>query len=95
MAADLAYGVFALAVAVEWAAILLFGLAISLADRYPKWLGWAAVVVGAVGFVDGAIIGASGPTDVLEIVFIAVAVLTSLWVFVLGVLMWRRSGQVA
>ena len=93
--ADLAWGAFALGVAIFWGAIIKWGLAISWNDIYPEWLGWAAIVVGLVAVVDAVVIAISGPTEALELVFTIVAIVTSIWFLALGVYMWLRSPEAA
>jgi Domain of unknown function (DUF4386) len=71
---------------------ILYGLAVSASNAYPRWLGWIAVVggVGAalVGLVQ-AYIGTSQATFL--ILFPAFAALLSIWLLVMGVLLWRRA----
>ena len=74
----------------------LYGLAVALSDVYPKLLGWAALVV-AIG---AALIGLAeafiGHSSVLtNILFPIASILLTLWVLVMGVLMWRRAGAAA
>ena len=69
---------------------VLFGLAVTLDRSYPTWLGW-------VGFVGGAGSLASGMMMFLSIglfpgrLYIAFALVVSLFMLVMGVLMWRRA----
>lgn len=72
---------------------VLFGLAMVLDRSYPTWLGW-------VGFVGGAGSLASGMIMFLSVglfpgrLYIAFALVVSLFMLVMGVLMWRRAGAV-
>ena len=73
------------------AALFLYGLAIALSDVYPKWLGGAAVVVGAGWVVLGLLVAHNGFTQVN--LTILVSVLLALWVLVLAVFLWRKAGK--
>jgi hypothetical protein len=73
------------------AAFFLYGLAIALSDVYPKWLGWAAVVVGIGWVVLGLLVAHNGFTQVD--LTISVGVLLALWVLVLAVFLWRKAGK--
>ena len=72
---------------------VLFGLAVTLDRSYPTWLGW-------VGFVGGAGSLASGMMMFLSVglfpdrLYIAFALVVSLFMLVMGVLMWRRAGAI-
>ena len=71
---------------------ILYGLAVSTSDNYPKWLGWAAVALGAVSFVVGAIVNLDGPSELLVgFIFSGVASLLVFWTLAMGVLMWRKA----
>ncbi len=56
------------------------GLAIVRSSALPKWLGWAAIVIGVIALTPA---------------FIASLPLFALWAAVCGVLMWRRAPSVA
>jgi hypothetical protein len=70
---------------------ILFGLAVVLDRSFPTWLGW-------VGFVGGAGSLASGMMMFLSVglvpgrLYIAFALVVSVWMVAMGVLMWRRAG---
>ena len=75
---------------------ILYGLAVALSDVYPKWLGWAALVVGIVAAVLGLIQAYEGPsTLVTNVLFPIASILLTVWVLVMGILMWRRAGAAA
>ena len=66
----------------------LYGLAVALSDVYPKWLGWAALIGLGEAF--------SGHSTVLtNILFPMASILLTMWMLVMGVLMWRRAGAAA
>ncbi len=75
---------------------ILYGLAVALSDVYPRWLGWVALVVGTGGALVGLVQALQGPSVlVTTVLFVAVSILLTLWVLVMGVLMWRRAGAAA
>ena len=71
----------------------LYGLAVSLTDAYPKWLGWAGLVVGAAGSLLGLVQAYNGPSILVTIVLFPItATLLTAWMVAMGVLMWRKAG---
>jgi hypothetical protein len=72
------------AVATNTAGLIVFGIAAGLAilssGRLPSWLGWVAI--------DMAVVVVT-PAEALS--FIALAI----WMVILSILMWRRSGESA
>lgn len=73
------------------AALLLYGLAITLSDAYPGWLGWAAVAVGIGWLVLGLLVAHNGFTYVT--LNMLVSGLLGLWLLVLAVFLWRKAGK--
>jgi hypothetical protein len=71
---------------------ILFGVAILLSRAYAAWLGWAGVLVGS-SVVLTALLSMFGiGTEVIDaVVWSAQASLFVLWVFVIGVLLWRQA----
>ena len=75
---------------------ILYGLAVALSDVYPKWLGWAALVLGIVAALIGLVQAYNGPSTLLtNQLFPIASVLLTVWVLVMGVLLWRRAGASA
>ena len=74
----------------------LYGLAVALSDVYPKWLGWAALVFAIGAGLIGLAEAFSGHSPVLtNILFPIASILLTVWMLVMGVLMWRRAGAAA
>ena len=73
-------------------AFVLYGLAVALSDRYPRWLGWVVVVAGvgsvAAGLVQAAAGESTALTRVLTIIFPTVI---TLWLIEMGVLVLRKA----
>jgi hypothetical protein len=79
---------------VYWLGIALLGTALMVSERYPRWMGAIGLVLGAVMSLGiglpRAFLGQSAWTE--KIGFPIVAIATLVWVFVLGVLLWRTAG---
>jgi len=82
-----------------WASVLsffhgvpfvLFGLAVVLDRSYPNWLGWFGFVGGLGSLICGVAMFL-GVGLVPVGLFIVFAVVVSVWMVVMGVLMWRRA----
>lgn len=74
---------------------LVYGLTVALSNEYPRWLGWVAVVLSLAAAFVGSSIAVVGPSGPIFGVFAAVSLLLTVWVFVMGVLMWRQPGRTA
>ena len=83
---------FAMAVFVNWTAIILLGIALSLNTLYPKWLGWVAIVLGVVTIpAVGIPLAFDGLSQFVSDMFGILAGLTTLWILVLGIWITRRE----
>ena len=74
---------------------ILYGLAIALTGLYPKWLGWVAVVGGVGGVLIQIVQFSQGVSQVTASVYVAFFLVVTLWLLVMGVLMWRKAGAAA
>lgn len=74
-------------------ALVLLGVGIALSAVYPKWLGWAIMVVGAVWTVIGIAIGIAGSSSNLDIPLAIAFVMTVVWHLVMGIVITRREVQ--
>ena len=73
---------------------LLYGIAVLSGDEYPGWLGWTAVLAGALGVVTGTIIFFDGFSDTTDkVLFPISSILFTLWVAVMGYRLWQRTSQ--
>ena len=83
---------FAMAVFINWTAIILLGIALSLNTLYPKWLGWIAIILGVVTIpAVGIPLAFDGLTQTVDTTFMILAGLTTLWTLVLGIWITRRE----
>jgi hypothetical protein len=75
------------------ATVLLFSSAMLQSTRYPVWLAWLGVVAGVwtmAGAVVFVFVGPIGAAD-LMLRFIPGFMLSMVWIFIAGVLLWRRT----
>jgi hypothetical protein len=75
---------------------LLAGAAVALDGRYPAWFGGVAAMAGGIVLLNGLLtfLDLSIPRQDF-LVFVVIVPLESLWLLILGVLMWRQSRRVA
>jgi hypothetical protein len=90
------YAVYSLSVVVFLGVgVFLYGLAVVQSRAYPGWLGWLALVSGAGALVVGVAQCFGGPDfRATEIFFVLFSMLSTIWVLVMGVLMWRKAQAV-
>ena len=73
---------------------VLYGLAVAWSRVYPRWLGWVVVLAGvgsvAVGLVQAYAGESTAFTRILTIVFPTVI---TMWIVVMGALLFRRTGS--
>jgi hypothetical protein len=74
------------------ATFMLFGLAVAVSDRYPRWLGWVAVAAGTLSMVAGVIQASIGePSDASRLLTIIGPTLITLWLLNMGILLMRMA----
>lgn len=78
--------------------MLAFGLAVVDSDRFPSVLGVVTIISGPLAITTGVLLLLEDIqthlVDVLNVLLPLVMIVTLLWVFVLGVLMWRTAPDV-
>lgn len=75
---------------------LAFGAAMLTGDDFPDWLGWLAVLAGAVGVLTGTIVffgGFSSLTD--NVLFPIASGVFTIWVGITGYFIWQRTSGAA
>ncbi|MBI4562136.1 MAG: hypothetical protein HY724_08815, partial [Candidatus Rokubacteria bacterium] len=73
--------------------IFLYGLALLTSDVYPKWLGWVAVLASIGSALVGLNLAYRGPSVLAaNVLFPIFSIVITLWVLVMGVLLWRKAG---
>jgi hypothetical protein len=69
---------------------VFYGLAIALSGPYPALVGWAGLVGGLASLAIGVTKFLTAASTVGEL-FYGTALLLSVWMFIVGILMWRRA----
>lgn len=78
------------------ATFTLFGLAVVLSDRFPRWLGWVAVLAGVLSLVAGTIQAYVGePTGASRILTIVGPTVITVWLLWIGILLLRNARDTA
>ena len=88
-------GLTSLSVLILGVAFILYGMAIELSRVYPKWLGWLTVVSGGLWVVVGIFTGYSGFSPLTITISQASGYILVVWALALGVLMWRKTSNIA
>jgi hypothetical protein len=71
---------------------ILLGLAVTLSDAYPPWLGWIAALAGLGSVGAGLVQAFTGEPTVASLVLTIIGpTVISLWVLVMGVLVGRKA----
>lgn len=74
---------------------VLFGLAVARAGSYPPWLGWVAFGAGIFSIGGGLFQSFTGTPTVISLILTIIGpTVVTLWLLVMGVLLWRRSNEV-
>jgi hypothetical protein len=68
---------------------ILLGLAVVFSRRYPAWLGW----VGVGGGLGSVVLGVTMFLGTPEMLYVAFAIVVSLWMVAMGVLMWQQADR--
>ncbi len=84
---------FFMSVIVAWLALAFLGVGMVLSTVYPKWLGWAILILGVATVVVGFIGALTDPTQVLDLTFGVLAGLSTIWALVIGIIITRRQIQ--
>ncbi|MBI4200639.1 MAG: DUF4386 family protein [Chloroflexi bacterium] len=85
-------GVFSMSIIVLWLALTFLGIGMVLSAVYPKWAGWAIIVLGVATVIVGILQGLGGPSKtVTNVLFPIVSILTTLWGLVLGIWITRKA----
>ncbi len=83
---------FLMTIIVLWLALAFVGIGMVLSTVYPKWMGWAVLILGALNVVVAGIPQAvGGPSQALDLIFSVLAGLTSIWAIVIGIWVTRKA----
>ena len=76
----------------EWLALVFLGIGMARSQVYPKWLGWAALILGAVNVaVAGIPQFFNGLTGTTQTVFSVVVILSGIWALMVGIWVARKA----
>ena len=89
---QIASGVFAMSIIVNWLALLLLGIGIALSGVYHKLFGWVIIVLSAalVAAV-GIPVAVAGESKGINILFAILATLSLIWSLALGIRITREQ----
>ena len=75
---------------------VLYGVAILSSAEYPKWLGHLPLASGSLGLVTASIQFLAGVSLLTATVLFPISsLITTIWLFLMGVQLWRRSNAPA
>src|SRR5262245_9266006 len=72
--------------------VTVYGVALRVDPTYPKWMGGLAIVGGVPTTVAGVVMAYTGFSGLAMAINLPASSILLVWVFTLGVLMWRRDG---
>lgn len=85
-------GLFSMSVIVYWLALVFLGIGMVLGPAYPRWLGWAILILGAAVVAVVGIPSALSPNEqTLALLFAILAALTGVWALVTGIWTLRKA----
>ena len=76
-----------------WVTAIVYGVALFETRAYPKWLAVLAIAGGLPTAVAGVVMAYTGFSDTEMTINMPANIILVVWLFALGVLMWRRSGD--
>ncbi|MBI2846548.1 MAG: hypothetical protein HYX82_01555 [Chloroflexi bacterium] len=87
------FTLFSMSIIVYWLALLFLGIGMALSTVYPRWFGWAGIILGVVTVVAVGLPQAlTGPsTLVTNTLFMVLSGLTLLWALIVGGWIARRA----
>jgi predicted membrane chloride channel (bestrophin family) len=75
-----------------WLALVFLGIGMVLSAVYPRWIGWAGIVLGIATVAGVGIVAAfAGPSSTLELISMVLALLTLFWILVVGIWVARKA----
>jgi Domain of unknown function (DUF4386) len=69
----------------------VYGIALVVDRRFPRWIGVSALASGALTVIAGVIIAYTGFSDLAMLINMPASSLLALWMIVVGVYAWRRG----
>jgi hypothetical protein len=84
-------GLYPSTIIVYWLAYAYLGIAMILSAVYPRWLGWAGLILSMPGVALGVIQIFTERSTTLTLGFAVLSLLTTLWAFVVGIWVARKA----
>jgi hypothetical protein len=85
-------GLFSMTIIAYWLALIFLAIGMVLSTVYPKWLGWALLVLGvATVAAVGVPQALTEMTKTLQLLFVVLSILTTLWALVIGIWITRKA----
>ncbi len=85
------HGVYSMTLIVNWLAIAFLGIGMVGSAVYPRWLGWVGLILGIAVIAVGIIQTFAGRLNTLNLIFMVLSLLTTLWLFVVGIWVARKA----
>lgn len=86
-------GLYPSTILVYWLAYAFLGIAMILSEVYPRWLGWAGLILSMPVIAVGVIQIFTERSTILTLGFAVLSLLTTLWALVVGIWVARRAWQ--
>ena len=81
-----------MSIIVFWLALVFLGIGMVLSAVYPRWMGWVSVVLGiAIVVAAGVIPAFAGPRSALQLIFMILSLLSTIWILVVGIWVARKA----
>jgi hypothetical protein len=71
--------------------IVIYGIALLLAPRFPKALGYVAIIGGIPTAIAGVVMAYTGFSDLAMMINMPASLLLLIWISTLGIYVWRKS----
>ena len=84
-------GLYPSTIIVYWLAYAFLGIAMLLSAVYPRWLGWAGLILSMPGVAIGVIQIFTERSTTLTLGFAVLSLLTTLWALVVGIWVARKT----
>lgn len=84
-------GLYPMTIIVYWLAWSFLGFGMVRSSIYPHWLGWVGLILGIAGVAVGITQLFIDRSTTFTLVYAALSLLTTLWVFVLGIWVARKA----
>ena len=84
-------GIYAMSIMVYWLALVFLDIGMVRSAVYPRWLGWAGLIVGITGVPLGIIQTFSERSSTLTLMYVVLSFVTTLWFLTVGIWVARTA----